>query len=212
MQSKHNDSSGLVNFSKFEEATRLLLGLLAPWVLLLGTVQSSLMYSFLLTLEINVNVLWTVARNSAQGLNNLYLDLCFAINSRSDLTIYLTSLGLDFLICQVGNKNNNLHGLLCGLNEIMQTPAAGTALIQATPLVGVRSSEIRGKNVPPPLRFWYYVPAGKQEKLKVYLKFFLMFYMSSHRPSRNNSHKKEFTKFISFEHLTILIIWNTKIE
>lgn len=81
MQSKHNDSSGLVNFSKFEEATRLLLGLLVPGVLLLGTVQSSLMYSFLLTLEINVNVLWTVARNSAQGLNNLYLDLCFAINS-----------------------------------------------------------------------------------------------------------------------------------
>lgn len=67
------------------------------------------------------------------------------LTARLDLTIYLTSLSLDFLICQVGNKNNNLHGLLCGLNEIMQTLASGTALIQTTPLVGVRSSEIREK-------------------------------------------------------------------
>lgn len=172
MQSKHNGSSGLVNVSVFEEATRLSLGLLAPWVLLLGTVQSSLTYSFLLTLEINVNVLWTVARKSVQDWTIFIWISALPLTARLDLTIYLTSLGLDFLICQVGNKNNNFHGQLCGLNEIMQTLASGTALIQATPLIGVRSSEIRGKNVPPPLRFRYYAPAGNQGKQKVYLKLF----------------------------------------
>lgn len=68
-------------------------------------------YSFFLNPGILVNVLWKCGEKLGPGVGqSLFESLALPLTVWLDLTICLTSLGLGFLICQVGN-NNNLSGV-----------------------------------------------------------------------------------------------------